>query len=131
MIITLNRLFTGPKGTFGKIAGTSFYTLELPWNNGDNHPDLSCILPGQYQAQLVMSPHFGFLVPRLQNVPGRTLIEQHPANFPSDLLGCIGIGAGIDILEGQTAIINSDVAFHDYMTMINGLSFAIQINNSF
>jgi hypothetical protein len=68
---------------------------------------------GQYIAQLELSPHFGFLTPHL-SVPGRTYIEQHPANFPSQLEGCQAIGLSVD----GDAIDNSDVAFAAYVKLL-------------
>jgi hypothetical protein len=111
----LNRLFTGPTGTYGRLG--NWYTVELPWNNGDNHPDLSCILPGAVNFEWVMSPHFGFLVPRATNTPGRTLIELHPSNWISDLLGCIGIGMDINLVGGKLGVENSDKAFQQFFSL--------------
>jgi Family of unknown function (DUF5675) len=52
-----------------------------------------CIPAGTYPADLYPSPHFGFIVPRLTNVPGRVDIEVHPGNSCKDFHGCIGVGS--------------------------------------
>ena len=67
------------------------YTLERQlFQEGMTKP--YAIPEGRYQVLLLRSPHFEMEVPHLQNVPGFDAIEIHPANFPSDLLGCTGVG---------------------------------------
>lgn len=61
---------------------------------------------GLYSARMELSPHFGFSTPHL-DVPGRTYIEIHPANFPAQLEGCIAVGEAID----GDALDNSRAAF--------------------
>lgn len=53
------------------------------------------IPPGTYSIHMEFSPHFQFITPHL-DVPGRTYIEIHPANYPSQLEGCIAVGTKID-----------------------------------
>lgn len=71
------------------------------------------ILEGRYVASLELSPHFGFLTPHL-NVAGRTYIEVHPANYPSQLEGCIAVGQSID----GDALDNSKAAFDLLMSKL-------------
>lgn len=66
-----------------------FKTVELPWK--DNQRRISCIPPGTYTAVKHHSPKFGPCL-WLQDVPGRSEILIHPANFWHDLLGCIAPG---------------------------------------
>lgn len=47
---------------------------------------------GRYQAELIVSPEFGFKVLRLLNVPGFTNVEIHPGNAPSNTLACTLVG---------------------------------------
>lgn len=67
----------------------SFKTLELPWK--DNERNISCIPVGIYKAIKHNSPKFkqSFW---LQDVPGRSEILMHVANYTSDLRGCIAPG---------------------------------------
>lgn len=61
---------------------------------------------GRYRVTLYHSPHFGRLVPLLQNVPGRDYIEMHVANDEHQLLGCIAVGTqidGVDLDHSQAA----------------------------
>lgn len=51
------------------------------------------IIPaGTYPIQLLESPRFGEVTPHVQNVPGRSFIEIHPGNKPSDTEGCTLVG---------------------------------------
>jgi hypothetical protein len=116
MAITLSikrQTFT-PKSTIGTlfIDGLFFcYTIERPradigtpatllGPDGQNHP---CIPAGVYQTKKVVYDHLNLLCFELQNVPGRTSILIHPANFASQLLGCIAPGQtnGVDTV-GQS-----------------------------
>lgn len=80
----LMRFHNLEQGTFGELAfGTEFtQCLELPWR--DNKPQRSCIPPGTYTCRLVNSPRFG-RVYEVCDVPGRSNILFHPANFAGDV----------------------------------------------
>ena len=65
-------------------------TLELPWKNNERR--VSCIPTGKYKVIRRTSKKYGEHF-YLTNVPGRTLILIHHANYVSDLLGCIGVGS--------------------------------------
>jgi len=68
---------------------------------------------GIYRSCKEISPHFGFATPHLQ-VPSRTYIEIHPANYPAQLEGCIAIGTTID----NDSLDNSRAAFDRMMTIL-------------
>lgn len=73
---------------FGSLTFRDFqcYTMERT----------AVIIPaGPYNAQVALSPHFGFDTPHLA-VSNRTYIEIHPANYPKQLEGCIAVGSQID-----------------------------------
>ena len=126
----LTRLSLGHDGepTLGKMVSRdgmfTCYTLERSVN-GD-HP---CIPAGVYQCAKVMH-HPGtpgsYPCPGLLNVPGRSNIEIHIANFVSELLGCIAVG---DYFAG-TEITDSKTAFDRMMTHIGGnFPFTLTIIN--
>lgn len=100
-------------GTFGELSDENgnfiCNTVELPWN--DNHPDTSCIPIGSYNFITYFSPKHGFDVWLAQNVPDRADIEIHPANWSSQLLGCIGVGDSIGVISGIPAVLNSQDTF--------------------
>lgn len=78
--------------------------LELPWNDGQNRTDTDCILPGRYQVIPVHSLKHGANWPCLKDTPGRTAIEIHIGNKPSDVLGCTVVGeyATTDFIHNST-----------------------------
>lgn len=68
---------------------------------------------GTYRGAKRYSPHFGMTVLGI-DVPNRTDIECHPANLPSQLLGCIAVGGSID----GDALDNSRAAFDEMMEVV-------------
>ena len=64
-------------------------SLELPWKN--NQQNISCIPAGDYEGILHISPTFGPCI-WIKDVPNRSEILIHAANFFYDLRGCIAIG---------------------------------------
>lgn len=68
---------------------------------------------GTYPGYKRYSQHFEMTVLGI-DVPMRTDIECHPANLPSQLLGCIAVGESID----NDALDNSRRAFDDMMLIV-------------
>lgn len=64
-------------------------TVELPWLN--NASKKSCIPPGTYKVIRRRSDKHGDHF-HITNVPGRSLILIHAANYSAQLLGCVGPG---------------------------------------
>lgn len=85
-------------------GSTLCYTIELPWK--DNDPQISCIPEGTYIFLKYESPTKG-QVWMAQNVPGRSDIELHNANFAYQLRGCLGVGSEIGQIGGVNAVLNS------------------------
>lgn len=92
MIAVLKRDYKGDKCTLGKLyfADEVVETLELPWK--DNQPKISCIPEGTYDVERTYSPAFKKDLWLVKNVPGRSGIRIHTANYVSELLGCIAPG---------------------------------------
>lgn len=115
----ITRIYSSDQGTFGDFVtdrGFKCSSGELPFL--DNEAQLSCIPKGEYICVYGPSLKHGFCY-HIQNVPGRTNIEIHPANlmgdsqkgFVAQLLGCIALGAdivtfpkGTKLGEGNNAI---------------------------
>ena len=134
MELTVNRKISDDKSVEGDflIDGVvQFHTIERPWLNGANTPDLACILPGTYSVIIDFSPHFGRNMPHILNVPGRAEIRIHPANRASQLEGCIAIG----MIEGSDYIGESDVAFGKFFPVLKAAltlsQVSITIQNQF
>ena len=84
MIATLQRGPSTDQGTFGVLTfgAEVVHTVELPWL--DNKRQASCISIGTYKCAIVKSPRFG-RVYGLSNVPGRSHVLIHSANFGGDV----------------------------------------------
>ena len=132
---TLKRTDKGDYGVFGVFElddGTIFASGELPWR--DNQHGISCIPTGAYICKQIDSPKHGKCY-EVMNVPDRSMVEIHPANFcgdtllgyKSDLLGCIGMGKGIGVIEGQKALISSRLAVSQFEANLNGSDFELTI----
>ena len=64
-------------------------TLELSWK--DNQSNVSCIPPGQYKVQKRKSEKYNEHF-HITNVHNRDYILIHPANYVSQLKGCVAVG---------------------------------------
>ena len=132
------------EGTFGYGAftdgGPSWNFLELPWR--DNQPNVSCIPAGIYTAHLIDSPHFQRKVFLLENVPGRSDVEMHPANwggdtslgYYSDLRGCCAPGIDRGMLTNphgamQAAVLRSSHALDQIIDHAAGEPIEIEFIN--
>mgnify|MGYP004351225057 FL=1 len=75
-----------------KLEDEIFWSLERPWLN--NAPNVSCIPQGIYDLRWRESPRFGWTW-LLEDVPNRTHILIHSANWSRQLQGCIALGTGL------------------------------------
>lgn len=96
MKITLTRIEATDHGVFGKLETEGFSCVTL-----ERH-DI-CIPTGTYQVILYTSPVHG-LVPLLQGIHGRDMIEMHEGNFEYNSKGCILVGKSRGIIEGVDGI---------------------------
>jgi hypothetical protein len=135
----LTRNETGDSGTFGVLVTDSSFTChtgELPWKG--NQEDISCVPEGIYVVTYRYSIKNGMCY-HLENVPGRTVIEIHAANFcgdiskglKSDLLGCIAPGLDVGMLSGQKAILNSRQALDKLESALNYETFELTIKEDY
>lgn len=139
MIATLARAESTDQGTFGVLVfgGQTARTVELPWR--DNARQRSCIPVGSYRCAIVQSPRFG-RVYGVQNVPGRTHVLIHSANFGGDvdlgwttqLHGCIAPCQRVGMMRNnagkmQAAGLVSRPALNSLMAWANGQPFTLEI----
>lgn len=118
MRLFLERYSHEEKQTIGKLyllrddgsVINDWHSLELPWL--DNQRNISCIPKGIYKAKKHVSPRFSNSL-WIQDVPNRSEILIHLANYFNDLRGCIAIGVGlkdlnkdghIDLFQSRKAI---------------------------
>lgn len=129
MNIALKRTSWDSYGTFGQLLAEDgsllCYTVELPW--ASNAPDKSCIPAGIYPC----TPHNSIAHPNtweVSNVPNRSEILIHNANFPDQLLGCIGVGDNIATIAGHLGVTNS-VATLAKLRLLLPSSFTLTVAN--
>jgi len=144
MIATLKRFETSIRGTFGVLTIDDFkcFTLELPDYN--NQPSISCIPSGEYETSLRYSPSFKKTLYNVKNVPKRSFILIHGANFAGDkqkglqshLEGCIALGyqKGNAVNKfgiKQKCIFQSQQALIDFMQLLDKQDFTLRIINEY
>jgi hypothetical protein len=140
LIITLTRGPSTDQGTFGllRFGDLQVHTVELPWR--DNRPQRSCVPPGSYRCVIVNSPRFG-RVYGVQDVPGRSSVLIHPANYGGDvdkgwttqLHGCIAPCQRVGVMRNpqgvnQAAGLISRPAWNQFMTWADGRPFTLEIS---
>lgn len=134
---TLSRLSTGDDGTFGELEtddGFKCFTVELPWK--DNLADRSCVPAGVYSCNWRYSPKHECNLYHVDNVPGRSSVEIHPANWGgdktqgkrSDLLGCIGVGEKIELINGQLGVSHSKATLSALELVLHQEPFELTIH---
>lgn len=139
---TLYRSYQSPEGTFGMFTAPEldFLALAIELPPRENQRGLSCIPYGVYSADWDWSNKLQKYAFRLQNVPDRTGILIHSGSFAgdvtrgyrADLLGCISLGASLDILSTgsqshQRAITRSKQTVADFERRANTRSLSIVI----
>lgn len=92
----LIRLNQDNKQTLGRLylfdgLSVIFESTTLELSNYNNSRNVSCIPTGNYNVKSRYSSKYNnhFII---EDVPDRDFILIHPANFHTDLRGCIGIG---------------------------------------
>ena len=134
MLFTLTRTETSDQGTFGTISGEGqiLHTAELPWRQ--NLSKISCIPPGSYICRPYSSPRFPNAY-EVRNVPGRSAILIHSGNYAgdtakgyrSDVEGCILLGLGRGMLNGQEVVISSRDALSRFRALVGQNSFELVV----
>lgn len=132
MKVTIDRLTEGENQTEGLLTVYqgeekifNCYTLELPWK--DNEKRVSCIPKGVYNVEKRQSTkykhHFHIL-----DVPNRSYILIHQANFVRQLKGCIAVGATLtDIDKDGLRDVTSSVATMNKLNKILPQTFKLEI----
>lgn len=108
MMLTVTREKVTEDGIFGTLSVDT-----KPFNCVTVENKEKAIPAGIYSVEFTYSPAFNRVMP-LIDVPGREAIRIHPANLPTQLEGCIAVGATID----GDAIDSSRVTFNQLFTII-------------
>lgn len=99
MELKLTRIDITDHGIFGHLSmntGLGFNCVTLERHDID-------IPIGRYLISMYQSPEHG-LVPLLNNVPGRSMIEIHEGNWEFNSKGCILVGKERAVIEGKEGI---------------------------
>jgi hypothetical protein len=104
-----------------RIDGIDFqcFLIGLPWLG--NEQEESCIPEGEYEYEVKESPRLGRPVIWILNVPNRTNIQWHPANYTRQLLGCEAPGDSIKFLDddGTPDVTNSTKTLDKLLSVID------------
>lgn len=125
------RISDDGKQTLGAltIKGTDFgcKTIERAWKN--NESMVSCIPKGVYECRWTASPRLKRKTYEVMNVPMRSGIRIHPANYSSDLHGCIALGSAYkDLnLDGLNDVIHSGDTIKQFEEILKGETFKLTI----
>ncbi len=109
-------------------------TLELAYR--ENQPDVSCIPIGSYKCKWTRSSRLSkakgedVYTYEVLDVPNRSGIRIHSANFFHSLLGCIALGEGyIDLdKDGEADITNSRATVKAFYQLMNKQDFMLHIS---
>ena len=82
------------------------HTLELPWRNNASY--ISAIPAGAYPAHLRYDKSDGWRI-QLDNVPGRSGVQIHVGNYPSQIEGCVLVGTGV--VNSENRVEDSGAAY--------------------
>lgn len=133
--IRIERFESSDQGTFGRLSADGFacFTGELPWR--DNRSGVSCIPPGIYRVVWVKSPRLRRNTFRVMQVPGRSGVLIHSANFMGDraaryraqVEGCIALGERLGVMDGQRALLLSAPAVRRFETLMGSKPFNLEI----
>lgn len=99
-------------------TGWRCFTLELPWRG--NAASVSAVPEGLYPYRVATSPRTGKPVIWIDNVPERTAIQIHPANYTRQIEGCTAVGDSVRDLDGDTVpdVTNSEATLYKLLAKI-------------
>jgi hypothetical protein len=143
MILTLKRDYRDPRCTLGTLEafGKRVNTLERTWvpaTNGGTagQKGVSCVPPGRYRlfphtgdafkdVWALVNPTLGVYhwdsdVPRDQRGKARTTVLIHPANYVSELRGCIAPGKERRRIAGDWGVFRSRDAINEIKQWVTG-----------
>tara|TARA_R110002126_G_scaffold175723_3_gene324352 strand:- start:737 stop:1165 length:429 start_codon:yes stop_codon:yes gene_type:complete len=142
MDLLLLREYT-PSATFGELYLDAenldepyCFSVERPWL--DNKPMVSCVPEGTYTIVLHTSPKFGKvyylenhkLGVSLHDATKRTHILIHPANWASQLLGCIALGKSIIEFPQGRGVTSSKATCRRFKSKLNGETHTLTIRGT-
>lgn len=122
MDATLTRIHKLSTGIFSTmtVGDKTFCTGEHAYQAADGSWQPK-IPPGVYTCQRRVSPHFGYDLFWVTNVPMCNWIEIHVGNYPQvDSEGCILMGTSFTLNAPVPMVGNSKIAFSEFMGLQSG-----------
>lgn len=127
----------GDQGTFGRFTSGALDLCSGELPERANRPNASRIPAGTYICTFTDSPRFGRRLYLLGDVPGRSGVRIHPANFvgdealgwKSELDGCIALGKSVGEIGGQKALLSSKKAVQEMEEFFGGEPFTLEIRD--
>lgn len=106
-------------------------TLELPYK--DNQRNISCIPVGVYPCRWTLSYRMNTMTYEVTQVPNRSGIRIHSANYFSQLLGCIALGTTLADInhDGEQDAINSRATVKKFSEVMQKTDFNLEVVNLF
>ena len=133
--VTLTRTSMSDQGTFGVLSVDehAWFTGELPDRGNAN--DVSCIPLGTYPCSYTLSFRMRKRTYEVGNVPGRSGIRIHSANFMGDkakglhcqLNGCVALGKKLGTMDGQQAVLLSVQAVREFEEYMGKKPFVLEV----
>jgi len=128
----LNRFCDCVMGVFGELElpnDVSLCTVERPWFN--NRPNISCIPTGTYLCKPRRYFRGNYDTFEITAVKDRKYILFHKGNTQQDVRGCIALGTSLGAIHGSWAVINSAIAFKEFIEVMTGFKeFKLIISNN-
>ena len=126
---TLQRQAYLDSGTFGRLVtpdGTAVYTVERPW--AGNRVSVSCIPECEYVCRPTFYNRGGYKAIEITDVPERSRILFHVANWPEDVQGCVGVGDRLSCVGRRLGVTNSRRTFLGVlMAQLGGVEWELEI----
>lgn len=137
MRVRIDRHESSDQGTFGRIyfGDHNLFTGELP--DRGNSRNRSRIPEGTYEVDWTFSPLFKRFMYLITDVPQRSGIRIHSANFMGDkskglkcqLYGCIALGERLGYMDEQKAVLLSRPAVSKLESFLRREPFTLEINS--
>lgn len=127
MEVQIKRIDYSDKQVLGELTVDGFACKTLELADKENQRRISCIPKGTYKVIKRFSAKYGnhFWI---QNVPNRSMILIHQANYHFQLLGCIAVGEKhTDINKDGYRDVTSSVATMNKLNQILPNEFTLKI----
>lgn len=125
MDLIITRMYSGPDGILSVIsdehAEEVCYGLEHSYMKGSGWEPK--IPSGVYTCKRRLSPHFGYELFQVLEVPNAIFIEIHKGNLENDSRGCILLGIDHQSTAMGTMVTHSGDAFKKFMELQNGMDY--------